>query len=651
MALRAACRGRQRAVALAVGVALLLSWLLLSAGCAQPRPSGNPVASGAAGAASQPTAPPAATPPQAPTAGPPTPSPTAAPSPTPDPTPTRPPSTPSPTVAASPTDVARPTVGATASLPELSRVRAARQAIGADLRGQGDAGAKLKALADSVAAYLGAAVGFGVPLTAPPPAAADALRDALTLPGQRDPISGKPATATVVGTSSSRQEAVVVALGAPGAPALAFVRDGASFRPYPLSPVPGQGGTDLRPTDGLVGVDRVGDVDGDGQPEVVVVETMQGGSSTPVSLAILQWSPDDRAFRSLFAHRLSNWAGPATWKLAPRDGKLDVVLEAPLFGPFDHKLLPHQQETRVFRWDGARYALAERRATPPEYRRQQFNVGEAAFRRGACEEAIPAYRRLIDEPALKPDEGEKTTDWVGFAWLRIGECSALLGRQAEARTAMEKARGAGPALGDLAGKFLAAYQAGDVARALGALLSTDLARLMYEEKAGNLTYPLDATGVLYPGAALAAFAQGHPEALQRQGDELLVALKAAGLPGTQALAADLNGDGRRELVAVVPVGDLDTAWLVSSPNGRWRGQPTLRAARRDGGLRLEGPRQVTVDGKPRQAFVVVQGSQPGVSFALDGDTVLLVVPPGPGQAAPTAVPFDASEFPGEFNME
>lgn len=642
--------------------ALTVALLLLTLGCAEPggaaAPTTTPGEAGPSLAAVAPVQTETPAPLLAAATPAPTPAPTSTPSPaaapatrtpaSPTPLPVRPSATPAPTTAKPTAAPASPGPSVVAGSAELARTRAARQAVSADLRAQPDAREELRALAAAVAGYLGAAARPGQPLSAQQ-AAAEALRAALTLPGQQDPLSGKPGGATVATVAFGSQEALIVTLGVAGAPALAFLRDGSAFRPVGLTAASDQAGGAVEPGEAYVAVDRIEDADGDGQSEIVLVETTQGGSASPVLLGILQWSAADRGFRSIFSQRLSNWAGPAAWRLSPHEGRLDVVLEAPLFGPFDHKLLAHQQETRVYRWTGAAYALVERRAAPPEYRRQAFNVGEAAFRRGACDEATPAYQKVIDDPSLKPDEGSPGPDWVALAWFRIGECQAIQGRPADARAALEKARAAGPALGDLASRFLAAYRGSDAVAALGALLSSDLPDLMYEERAGNLGFPLDAPGVLYPGAALAAFARAHPDALQRSGSDLVAALKASGVPVSQALATDLDGDGRRELAAVVLVGKTDTVWLAFGSGGRWEGRLVSRDAGQDASSRLEGPRQLTVAGKPRLAFAVVRPGQPDASFAFDGKTALRV---GPAVgASPPLTPVDESEFAGEFHLE
>ena len=624
-----------------VGLCLVLSTAgFLSAACASSSPLPGSSASPA-------EAPATALPHAAITVAVPSRTPTSPPSPSPTPFPL-PVSTATPSLAVTPSPSRSPaTATAVAAEAELSRVQAAREAVGTDLRGRPDARDRLVALAEAVSRYLRVVPDAAWPRTVQP-ALADALRQGLTSSGQRDPLSGRPAEAVVAVATFGSHRVVAMSLGVPGAPALAFVDEGMGFRAYALSATARQPGADLQPIEGFATVERVEDVNGDGQQEVVVVETVLGASATPVHVGILQWSNAERLFHSLFAGVVSNWAGPASWRLLPRDGKQDIVLEAPLFGPFDHKLLPHQQETRVYRWDGWSYTLAERQATPPQYQRQQANVGEAAFRRGACEEAITAYRQVIENKALKPDEGE-SPDWVGFAWFRIGECSALLGREADARAALERAQASGPDLDGLASRLLAVYQTDGAARALASLLETDLPRRMYEGRSGNLAFPLDAVGVLYPGAALAAFVQSHPEALQRSDEGLVATLRAHGLPVAQALVVDPSGEGRVGLVAMVRVGDDDTIWVVHAVDGRWVGRLISRVA--PSGARLEGPLTVIVEGKPRQAFAVVRNSHSRTLYTMNRQTVLQIFPGTPGGSPQVLVPMDAGEFAWEFHLE
>jgi tetratricopeptide (TPR) repeat protein len=338
-------------------------------------------------------------------------------------------------------------------------------------------------------------------------------------------------------------------------------------------PTLGPGGKPLDiVSSGLGQIARVADLNGDGRPEVVATYETVGASATTTEVYVTRW--DGQGFRLLFSTSVNDWAGAGEWELVQRDGQYDLRTTCVVFGAYDHKLLPHPTLTSTYRWAGDTYVLASTQIAPPTTHRQQVNVAEAAFARGDYRQAINEYQKAINDPSLKSDEmGGPEPDWPGYAWFRLGECYALLGEEAPARAALEKARQAGSTLGDLAATFLAAYQNPDGAiKGLAAVLRSDLLSKLDTDQAGNLGFPIDALTLSAPQTAFATYFTAHPEAASLPLEVLTVNLQAVGLPFQQVVAADLDGDGQREVALSLTIGRYQRLLLVLPEAGHWRAQ-------------------------------------------------------------------------------
>ena len=68
--------------------------------------------------------------------------------------------------------------------------------------------------------------------------------------------------------------------------------------------------------------------------------------------------------------------------------------------------------------------------TAPEAASAQFEIGESYYQKKMCQEAIPAYQKVVD--------GYRSSDVVPDALLMLGVCSSDLGRRAQALAFYER---------------------------------------------------------------------------------------------------------------------------------------------------------------------------------------------------------------------
>lgn len=463
----------------------------------------------------------------------------------------------SPTATAAPVP---PTAGARGAVRE--RVRAAAALIGPQYFQQ----------RDQVVAELEAALRAYLEQVAPLGALQDDaaradLADLLTLLPPTGPSAGQATDRPTVGLVTVLPHATILVVGwhQVGLPLVTAYPLGERVRVTTLQPGPPGG---LPDPNARVRLEQVTDLTGDGQPELVLSSAIQGGSGLTTILGVLGWT--GQGFTPLLTESLSQWAGPASWTVAPNGAAQDVVIRCPAFGPFDHKLLPHPQLSRAFHWDGQAFALRSATLTPAQYQRDAFNRAEVAFRAGDLATAIARYRTVIDEPGLQPDR-DTPTHWPALAWLRIGESQALAGDLGGAHQSLAQAEQAGGTIGALAHAFQSALgQPDGVVRGLAALQMSDLAQRVHDETAGNIGFEVDAAGMISPGLAISAYLQQHAEAAGDSARELRAALERLGLQVTDLARVDLDGDGQEEVVGLLPIGTITTGWIVARQEGGWR---------------------------------------------------------------------------------
>lgn len=284
----------------------------------------------------------------------------------------------------------------------------------------------------------------------------------------------------------------------------------------------------------LPGVD-IRDLTGDGSPEVLFSTIGAGGSSSRLLPRFYRWH--EGSFHLVFSATLVNWAGESRLALEPDptgEGRTQIVLTYPqLYGQgFDHKLANHPAGRQVWRWSpgAGRYVAAEQSVDlessgwgpemPPTVEdrlRWLTNEAEDLFRSGEYEQAVRGYDAVLAlarEEDWQPGEGEG--NWPALAAFRRAEALLLGGNDGnglEEMAAVAEAY-ADDLLGDLARAFLAGYASAGgpeaAARGVAAMQDVPLWDHFYYEEPGALRFPMDAAGILYPGAGLAAYLQAHP---------------------------------------------------------------------------------------------------------------------------------------------
>jgi hypothetical protein len=289
--------------------------------------------------------------------------------------------------------------------------------------------------------------------------------------------------------------------------------------------------------------------------------------------------------------------------------------------------------------------------TPPETVRQQINTAESIFRKGELERALIAYRRAIEDAGLEQEPATSQVAWRTYAQFRIGEIDAMRGNAEGARAAMTKVKEAGSALGDLATAFLEGFANGNVSRGLATVQRVNLHEQFYFENSGNLGFPMDASGVLFPGLAVAAYLNANPDVSQGSGEDLTGKLRDVGLNVASSATVDLAGDGHPEVVVVLsqavpkelaPDGQLQSLWLVTRSEAGW----WAREIETQSGLVLTDTRPIPEDGRRAVVYQRPENMSPRLAaISWDGAQVLhFTLPDGEElvPASPNSDPFQCT---------
>lgn len=444
------------------------------------------------------------------------------------------------------------------------------------------------------------------------PTVIDELRSML------DALLASPSSVTINDVDGDTRLDVLVAIPSTGLPGFVVRHLPEGFVGYQI-PEP----FDMA-TNGPITFERADDLDDDGVPEIVLTSHIVGASAVNTLINISRW--DGQKFRTLLQTGISDWAGPATWELVPENDTEALVTTCPIVGPFDHKMLPHPLLMRTYRWQGGNLILDQTIVDSSETVRQQVNIAESAFRTGQLDRALAGYSKSVEDVTLSQEPETEQIDWRSFALFRAGEIQALLGNASAAKEAMVKVAEAGPSLSDLARAFLEGYGDGNTARGLAAIHSVNLDERFYFENGGNLGFPMDAAGILFPGLAVAAYLNTQPEAGRGSGEALTSKLRDLGLDVASSAIVDLNSDGRPEVVVVLnqevpkelsPAGQRQTLWLLTRGEAGWWPQQIEAAS----SLLLTETVPVPEDGRravvyqrpgntaPRQAAVSWNGAQ------------------------------------------
>lgn len=397
-------------------------------------------------------------------------------------------------------------------------------------------------------------------------------------------------------TGDGRQD-VIVYIPVQGLPLLVFVsEDGrpTSFAGYALPPELKAIRDDwtLETYSGGKPPVRLEDLTGDGVPEVVFTTQFVGASFFCLRPRAFQWH--EGGFRLIFYADVVDWAGTSDFDLEPdptgKDRRQFVLTGPYLYNHgFDEKFAPHPAGEQIWRWseEAGRFVLAEAKVdlehndghlgSPAEIGDQLrwlTNQGEEAFRAGLYEEAVRSYEQVLSEAdAHNWQRPEWDADWRAYAAFRRAE-TLLLQANPAGLPAMEAVASSlkGDILGELAGAFLQGYGDGSkpdaAARGVVAMQAVDLYGYFYNRSEGTLVM-MDADGILYPAAGLAAYVNAHLDLIDDL-PALEAGLREIGLP------AEVSVPGEGTLRFTLLVSDAPNAygelepWLLTDQEGIWR---------------------------------------------------------------------------------
>ncbi|HUX87864.1 MAG TPA: hypothetical protein VMW65_12755 [Chloroflexota bacterium] len=470
-------------------------------------------------------------------------------------------------------------------------------------------------LAQVQGAFNSAITAFAQSGHAADPAAQRQLVSDLSVDGARPPMI---LTADLSGDGRSD---LIVAAPVPGLMPLLVL--GGQTTPQPLLP-------DLLGPDVITSLVQTVDLRGHAAA-IVVTQTTLGASSTNTDVVVIGQSGQHS--QVLFDESISDWAGPASWKILPDSS---IQLQCPAFGVYDHKLLPHPSQLTRYAWSGSAYVLAERRTDPPSSRREMMNLAERDFFIGDWSRAVPHYQAIVDGSGLSDEPGDKV-DWVDFARFRLGEIAALQGDRSTAERWLGEAGKAPAPLGTEANAFLQEYRSGGAADGFAAIQGSNLPVLFQSGQMGNLDFPvtLDDFGAL--GIGVAAYLDEALGARPPSTAEITAGLDKMGFRALDLTVGDLNGDGAAEIAGVLPFGvrgqDL---WLFVRESGHWHAINALQAPNGLAGIQTlpDHHQAINVKNPPGS-------SPPTILLTWNGHDVATLASP---TAAP--VPISTSYLPG-----
>ena len=310
----------------------------------------------------------------------------------------------------------------------------------------------------------------------------------------------------------------------------------------------------------------------------------------------------------------------SSWAFEPDPTQVDlqqiVLIYTHLYSDgFDHKMVNHPVGRQIWRWDAdaetfvwaeeivdlERSGWGEGMPITVEDRLRWFtNLGEESFRSGEYGAALQQYDSVLALAASEgwtPEVGQP--DWSGYSRFRRAETLALLGRSDEALADMQAVAAgyAGDPLGELAEAFLAGYGDGRAtdapARGIAAMQTVDLYSHFYYERGGALCFPMEASGILYPGVGLTAYLNVHPELLE-DAEELQAGLNAIGFSFEDVRLEGSGGVVEGRVLIDLRLPDAPNAngalatWTLARSAGQWRVTPPGPAEDMQGWPRVGG---------------------------------------------------------------
>lgn len=321
------------------------------------------------------------------------------------------------------------------------------------------------------------------------------------------------------------------------------------------------------------------DVTGDGVRELVYGVEYPGGSGTTDAITVARWIQDSKELHPIFRADLINWAGESQYQIDTTVDAASIKLTFPWFGAFDHKLLAHPNATQTWEYDDAqdKFVRVSQTIEEPKTQRQALNAGEYAFRNGDLSGALALFERAANDAKLeKEDFGDSKANPAAFAKFRQAMALNLLGRTEEMRKPLSEAQKSGDALASVANTYAKNSSGKDGALRgwIAMAKAGDLYQLIYESKAGNLDFPFEASEIYVQGGILSSYLNTHADA-DKNPEAVWSALDALGLKPLQHAAADLDGDGVNEFLAVLQEGgtspnQAQLLWFVYKHDKVWR---------------------------------------------------------------------------------
>jgi hypothetical protein len=290
-----------------------------------------------------------------------------------------------------------------------------------------------------------------------------------------------PDAVWVVGQDGDEDLEAVAAFGRYGLESFWFDFREEAYQGYPL---PGADPIGSPPWwSGVAEVASLADLNGDGRADLLLSSELRGASATIYYLDAFTWR--DSGPENVLEWPVEYWAEPSSWALCDGVAGQEFVVTCPAFGIYDAKLLLHPIQTRIYAWDGQRFALTETSLPEPTRVPDQFNRAEAAFERGDYVAATAGF--LAVTTGLLEDDERLEVDWAGFAYFRLRQIEVLRG-EPEANGYLAAVVERGGAVGELAANFGRALSDRTVLDAFGGLQRSELAAQVYQGTAEGLGY-------------------------------------------------------------------------------------------------------------------------------------------------------------------
>ncbi len=414
-------------------------------------------------------------------------------------------------------------------------------------------------------------------------------------------------------------------VGLQGDPIVMLYREGAQFKILPMS-VLGAFDSEGKRWAWLDDFNAV-DLDGDRVNELVFSYVHAGGSNSRTELHIMRWNQVTHAWQDIFRGTLVNWAGDSTYRFVTNEYGNEVEFTFPWFGVFSAKMVDHLRATEVWRYDATTNQMVRRARSiePPRSVRHQINLAEVLFRRGDYEGAERAFAKAATDSNLKTEKWYQVEHAPrAFARFRQSQTLALLGREAEARQAMQEAAQAGGTVGRLALAFLKNYRGADAAIRAWAMLprEMDLAAELYDaDGKSNADLPASAHDILFQGGVVAAYLQQYAidgTVLSKRFPEV----GALGFQWRDSQVLDWDGDGQNELLLVVQDGykinKREVVWLVYRKADQWQAREIFAGWNVENVQLLEPVRLATRNGLAVSIAWREDGVRREQRFAWDG---------------------------------